>query len=64
MEQKIIQVDEHYQTGYTYRLAETASKDFTPDFQPDLTPKQMLQMGIFGGDYFKERPSEFRTDWV
>jgi hypothetical protein len=58
-----ITVNEAYQTGYTYTLTEPEGKNFAAEFKPDLTPKQMLQLGIFGGDYFQEVPSEFPKDW-
>jgi hypothetical protein len=32
-------------------------------FRPDLDPKQMLSMGVFGGLYFSDRPKEFPRDW-
>lgn len=60
---KNIKVDEAYQQGYTYELAAPEGQDFDPEFKPDLTPKQMLQLGIFGGDYFNEVPAEFPQDW-
>jgi hypothetical protein len=58
-----ITVNEEYQTGYTYRLKEPVGKNLDPEFKPDLTPKDMLQLGIFGGDYFSKVPSEFPSDW-
>lgn len=32
-------------------------------FRPDLTPKQMLAMGVFGGLYFSDKPKEYPQDW-
>ncbi len=58
-----VDVDEQYQTGYTYRCTEPMGQNFDPAFTPDLTPAQMLQAGIFGGDYFNEVPHEFPTEW-
>ncbi len=60
---KQVIVDEQYQTGYTYPLTALPGKDFDPLFTPDLTPKQMLQLGIFAGNYFHEQPDEFPADW-
>jgi hypothetical protein len=60
---KIVHVDEAYQTGYTYDISEPTGKNFDPEFTPDLTPKEMLRAGIFGGDYFNQVPKEFPADW-
>lgn len=60
---KTVKVNEAYQTGYGYPLAASAGKNFDAEFKPDLTPKQMLQMGTFGGNYFTEIPDEFPADW-
>ena len=63
MKQTIITVNEQYQAGYTYPTTEPAGKNFNPDFQPDLSPAQMLKLGIFGGAYFKVVPNEFPAQW-
>ena len=60
---KIIRVDEEYQTGYEYTLSEPEGENFDSEFQPDLTPAEMLQLGIFGGSYFKSVPKEFPSAW-
>lgn len=38
-------------------------KDADLRFDPDLTPKQMLELGVFGGLYFSDKPKEFPHDW-
>lgn len=58
-----VTVNEQYQKGYTYALTEPEGKNFAAEFKPDLTPQQMLQLGIFGGDYFNEVPNEFPKAW-
>lgn len=60
---KTIVVEEEYQSGYQYALAEEAGKNFRADFTPDLNPKEMLDLGIFGGDYFTKIPHEFPGGW-
>jgi len=60
---RITQVNETYQKGYQYALTEPAGKNFDKDFKPDLTPKEMIRLGVFGGDYFQTIPKEFPEDW-
>lgn len=63
MNERMIHVDDQMQTGYCYRLTEPSAKNFHPDFQPDLTPKEMLELGVFGGKYMTDCTNEFPADW-
>lgn len=56
-------VNDLMQTGYVYYLTEPAGQNFHPQFQPELTPKQMLEMGVFGGKYMTDCASEYPRDW-
>lgn len=60
---KTIVVNEEYQQGYSYGLESREGENFDPEFKPDLTPKQMLGLGIFSGNYFNSIPKEFPKDW-
>jgi len=51
------------QQDYCYLLIEPEGKNFHPDFRPQLTPKQMLEMGVFGGRYMTDCRDEFPADW-
>lgn len=63
MKKKIITVNDRMQTGYSYELTEPMGKNFDPRFKPDLTPKQMLALGVFGGVYMRDCTKEFPKDW-
>lgn len=60
---KTIVVNDRMQKGYRYYLTEPVGKNFESDFQPQLTPKQMLEMGVFGGKYMTDCESEFPKNW-
>ena len=49
--------------GYVYFLTEQAGKNFHSEFRPQLSPKQMLELGVFGGKYMSDCTSEFPVDW-
>ena len=46
---KIITVNDKMQRGYRYELTAPAGKNFDPEFRPELTPREMLVLGVFGG---------------
>ncbi len=51
------------QKDYRYFLVEEMGKNFHLDFRPELSPKEMLELGIFGGKYMTDCTSEFPDDW-
>ena len=51
------------QENYTYYLTEPMGKNFHTGFHPELTPKQMLALGVFGGKYMTDCSKEFPNDW-
>ena len=51
------------QKGYEYELTEPMGKNFDLNFNPELTPKEMLSLGVFGGKYMTDCLDEFPTDW-
>ena len=58
-----ILVNDKMQKGYRYKLSVPTGKNFDPRFKPELTPKQMLRLGIFGGKYMTDCKKEFPADW-
>lgn len=63
MKAKLITVNDNMQSGYEYELTEPCGKNFDPEFAPDLTPKEMLELGVFGGKYMTDCRNEFPKDW-
>lgn len=60
---KIVVVNDKMQKNYRYHLTEPVGKNFNPDFKPELTPKQMLELGVFGGKYMTDCVNEFPKGW-
>jgi len=60
---KKVTVNDLMQTGYKYDLVEPAGKNFDSTFTPQLTPKEMLRLGVFGGKYMTDCRKEFPDDW-
>ena len=62
MKKKVI-VNDRMQRGYIYYRIEPVGRNFAPEFQPELTPKQMLALGVFGGKYMTDCRREFPASW-
>jgi len=60
---RIITVNDTMQRGYRYRITEPLGKHFSPEFTPDLTPKELLELGVFGGKYMTDGRKEFPASW-
>lgn len=63
MKPKKVLVNDKMQNNYTYYLVEPVGKNFDSEFRPELTPKQMLTLGVFGGKYMTDCKDEFPKDW-
>ena len=51
------------QNDYTYTLVEPIGRHFASDFKPELTPQEMLRIGVFGGKYMTDCTREFPEEW-
>lgn len=63
MSKRKVTVNDRMQKNYVYYITEQPGQNFHPDFLPDLTPKQMLEMGVFGGKYMTDCRDEFPEEW-
>jgi hypothetical protein len=63
MANRTVTVHDRMQDGYRYQLTARPGRDFDPEFQPELTPSQMLHLGVFGGKYLRDCTGEFPATW-
>lgn len=56
-------VNDRMQQGYSYTLTEPEGENFDPEFRPELTPAEMLALGVFGGKYLTDCRAEFPAAW-
>ena len=59
---KTVHVNDSLQR-YEYALEAPQGEQFNDEFNPGLTPQQMLELGIFGGVYFEGEHDEFPEEW-
>ena len=63
MKKQIVVERDLMQLDYFYFLTEQVGKKFNPEFRPQLSPKEMLELGVFGGKYMSDCTAEFPVDW-
>ena len=62
MGRKII-VNDKMQKRYAYFLVEPTGRNFDPEFKPELSPREMLELGVFGGKYLTDCTDEYPKSW-
>ncbi len=60
---KMVLVNDSMQSGYEYQTVEPVGENFDKNFRPELSPKEMLELGVFGGVYMRDCKHEFPSDW-
>jgi hypothetical protein len=63
MNRRRVRVNDLMQRSYVYELTEPTGRNFHTNFQPQLTPQQMLELGVFGGKYMTDCAAEFPAAW-
>ena len=61
VKKRSVTVNDRMQRGYRYVLSAPAGRNFAPDFQPELTPAEMLRLGVFCGKYMTDCGKNFRA---
>lgn len=60
---KEVIVNDLMQSNYKYFLKEEIGQNFHEEFKPQLTPLEMLSLGVFGGKYMTDCTKEFPVSW-
>jgi hypothetical protein len=63
MRRRTIVVNDKMQKGYRYTRSAPIGRNFDPEFKPDLTPREMLRLGVFCGKYMTDTRTEFPEVW-
>jgi hypothetical protein len=62
-QRRIVAVNDKMQRRYRYALTAPTGRNFDPEFHPELTPAQMLRLGVFCGKYMTDCHKEFPASW-
>ena len=60
---RTVVVNDRMQRGCVYDRTQPVGRNFAPEFRPELTPRQMLALGVFGGKYMTDCRKEFPASW-
>ena len=52
-------VNDRMQRGYQYERIAPLGRNFLSEFHPELTPKEMPELGVFCGKYMTDTRTEF-----
>jgi hypothetical protein len=63
MRKKTVTVNDRMQKRYRYTLTAAVGRGFDPEFEPQLTPAEMLKLGVFCGKYMTDCRKEFPASW-
>ena len=63
MPRRTVSVNDKMQKRYRYVLSAATGRNFDSEFKPQLSPAQMLQLGVFGGKYMTDCRREFPKSW-
>src|SRR3974390_1452960 len=63
MRRRVVTVNDKMQRGYNYVLTGRPGRYFDPQFRPELTPREMLELGVFCGKYLNDCRDEFPQTW-
>jgi hypothetical protein len=58
-----VTVSDRMQADYVYERVAPEGAAFDPAFTPELTPAEMLALGVFGGKYMTDCADEFPAEW-
>ena len=63
MKKMRILVNDSMQKGYSYTIQKPEGREFDEGFSPQLTPQEMLKLGVFEGKYLTDCQKEFPKEW-
>jgi hypothetical protein len=56
-------VNDLMQSNYVYERIARVGRDYDDGFAPELTPRELLALGVFGGRYMTDCAAEFPRSW-